>query len=317
MKKLICLMIVVIMMLGCVASIAVAEDTQKHIVFVTPLIAHEVWLVAKEGFDDACAAYGIRGDWVGPSVIDVEEMIRQIETAIVENVDGIITQGMNPQAMVPVLTKANEAGIPVVVVNSDIPDAVRLGYLGTEPVNFGKTGAKHILSVMGDKEINAAFMISQLDYNIGIDMINGYERELANATGGYKKVSTAVDKSDMMEAVTQWQNIFTTYPECNVAICVEASATAAAAKVVEEMKLDVFIMGIDDTAEALDYIGKGIVDATMTQNFYRMGYEPVTWILDYLDNGEKPELLNDSGTTCVTKENLATYAEDMKAPETW
>ena len=45
---------------------AVAEE-QKHFVFVTPLIAHEVWLVAKEGFDDACAEYGIKGDWVGPA----------------------------------------------------------------------------------------------------------------------------------------------------------------------------------------------------------------------------------------------------------
>ena len=44
----------------------------KHLVFVTPLIAHPVWLAAKEGFDDAAEEFGFRGDWVGPSVIDVD-----------------------------------------------------------------------------------------------------------------------------------------------------------------------------------------------------------------------------------------------------
>ena len=129
----------------------------KHLVFVTPLIAHPVWLAAKEGFDDAAEEFGFRGDWVGPSVIDVDEMIKQIEVAIAEKADGIITQGLNPEAMVPVLKKADEAGIPVVVVNSDIPDAPRLAYLGTDPVNLGTAGANEILEKLAGETPKAAY----------------------------------------------------------------------------------------------------------------------------------------------------------------
>ena len=61
---------------------------------------------------------GFAGDWVGPANIDVDSMIKQIEIAIAEGADGIITCGLNPEAMVNVMKQADEAGIPVVLVNA-------------------------------------------------------------------------------------------------------------------------------------------------------------------------------------------------------
>lgn len=296
------------------------DEEELHLVFVTPLIAHPVWLIAKEGFEDAARDMNFRGDWVGPSVIDAEEMIKQIETAIVEKADGIITQGINPEAMVPVLEKCAEAGIPVIVTNSDIPDAPRLAYLGTDPNNLGSTGAKSILEKMGDTPIKAAYMTAVLDYKIGLDMVAGYEGILETAPGGYSKMTVAEDKGDMLTGVQQWENIFNTYPDTNVAVSVSGTAGAACAKVVQEMGLQdqVTIMAIDDIEETIDGINDGIIYATMTQNFYRKGYQAAQWIVDYIREGKEPaELLNDSGTMVVTKENVATYGENMKDPSFW
>ena len=297
----------------------VAEE-ELHLVFVTPLIAHPVWLIAKEGFEDAAADFNFRGDWVGPNVISAEEMIKQIETAIVEKADGIITQGINPEAMVPVLEKCAEAGIPVVVTNSDIPDAPRMAYLGTDPKNLGNTGAAAILEEMGDAPIKAAYMTAVLDYKVGLDMIEGYEEVLETAPGGYEKMTIAEEKGDMLVGVQQWEYIFNTYPDTNVAVNVTASGAAAAAKVVAEKGLEdqVLIMAIDDIEETIDGIESGAIYGTMTQNFYRKGYQAAQWICDYVRNGvEPPALLNDSGTMLVTSDNLETYGEDMKKPETW
>ena len=99
-------------------------------------------------------------------------------------------------------------------------------------------------------------------------------------------------------------------------ICFDASAAAGAAKVVEEKGLkDIFIMGIDDGVETLAYIESGTVKATLTQNFYRMGYQPVQWILDKINDGKEPaELLNDSGTMVVDQNNIENYGEDMRKP---
>ena len=45
-------------------------DERLYFVFATPLKEHEVWLKAKEGFDDACKEKKIHGDWIGPIAID-------------------------------------------------------------------------------------------------------------------------------------------------------------------------------------------------------------------------------------------------------
>ncbi len=299
---------------------AQAAKDQLHLVFVTPLYAHPVWLVAKEGFDAAAKDLGFKGDWVGPQGLSVDEMINQIEVAIVQKVDGIITQGLNPEAMVPVLKKAEAAKIPVVVVNSDIPDAPRLAYLGTDPVNLGSMGAQALLKKLGNKPVTAAAMVAVLDYKIGKDMVDGYTGTLKAAPGGFKFTTTVESHSDMLTAVSQWQNVFNTYPEVNVAINVAGEAGPGAGKVVEEMKLQdkVLVMAIDDMAETIDGIKKGTIYGTMTQNFYRMGYQASQWLIDYVKTGKKPEkLINDSGTMVVTKENVATYTQDMRKPELW
>lgn len=301
-------------------SASTTAEEELHLVFVTPLFAHPVWLVAKDGFDAAAKDLNFRGDWVGPTDISADEMIRQIETAIAEKADGIITQGINPEAMVPVLEKAKKAGIPLVVVNSDIPDAPRLAYLGTDPTNFGKVGGEALLKKMGNSPIKVAYMTAVLDYKIALDMIAGYEEVLKTAPGGYTKLTVAEDKADMLTSVQQFENIFNTYPDCNLVVCVTGSGGPAAAKVVQEkgLKEKVTIMAIDDVQETVDGIKNGVIYATMTQNFFRKGYQAAEWLCDYIRTGEKPpQLLNDSGTIVVTIDNLDTYNADMKKPDTW
>ena len=78
-----------------------------------PQAANEIWGVAKEGFEDACKAYGIEAAVVAPmKPNDINEMNALVETAIAEGVDGVITQAVNPQGQAPAFDKLDAAGIP-------------------------------------------------------------------------------------------------------------------------------------------------------------------------------------------------------------
>lgn len=307
--------------MGIVTCAAAKEsaDDEKHIVFVTPLVAHPVWLAAKDGFEAAAEDLGFRGDWVGPSNVDVDEMIKQIEVAIAEKADGIITQGLNPEAMVPVLEKAEEAGIPVVVVNSDIPDAPRLAYIGTEPENLGTKGAAAVIEKLEDETIKAAYGVTTFTNTISMDMVEGY-RSTFEENGNYEEQVVIETMGDTLTAVQKWQDVLNTYPETNVIIGTSAETGAAAAKVVKEMGKEdqVLILAIDDIEETLDGIRDGSIYGTMTQNFYRKGYQASQYLMDYIEDGTEPEeIINDSGTVLVTLDNIDTYGTDMKNPESW
>lgn len=291
-----------------------------HIVYVTPLLASDVWLVSKEGFDAAAEDMGFTGDWVGPANIDVDSMIKQIEIAIAEGADGIITCGLNPEAMVNVMNQADEAGIPVVLVNagSDI-EAPYFAYIGTDGETLGSMAAEQVMDKLGDEEPQVIYVGSTITNSSVIDTTNGYKSVFEDVSG-YKELSMEENNDDLQTSVDLWQNLFTTYPEVNVCANVSPSGAVGAAQVAEEMKISdrLTIMSIDDTAEILDLIREGKIYGTMSQNYYRMGYQAAQWIVDYQTEGKEPEnKINDSGTVFVNKDNVDTFGETLRDMSTW
>jgi len=300
-------------------SVAAAETDTLRLTFVLPQTANEIWGVAKEGFEDACAAYGIEANVVAPmKANDINEMNSLVETAIAEQVDGVITQAVNPQGQAPAFEKLDEAGIPYCLVNSDAPDSNRIGFIGTG-AELGRVAGAAIVEAMGGKEIRVATALWAPSAVLAIAIKDAYYSEFEKNEGGYKEMVIIDTQSDQLKTTSDYQNVFATYPDINVCINVCGFGAPAAAKAVKEAGLtDVLIMGIDDIQETLDGIREGTIFATMTQNFYRMGYEPVTWLYNFNQTGEGPEtVVNDSGTMVVTMENIDTYNADMRDTTKW
>ena len=133
MQKVMVVLLVALSLLGGVSSLFAAgqKDDTLNIVFVTPLVAHPVWDVARAGFEDGLAEFGAEGQYVGPLGIDPAEMVNQIELALAAGADGIISMPIAPTAMRPVWKMAEDAGVPVVFVGSVDPESTS-SELGTK-----------------------------------------------------------------------------------------------------------------------------------------------------------------------------------------
>jgi len=302
------------------STVTTASATPLKITFVLPQVANEIWGVAQAGFEDACKAYNIDATVVAPVVPnDINEMNSLIETAIAAGTNGIVTQAVNPEGQAPAFAKLDEKGIPYCLVNSDAPNSKRLGFIGTG-ADLGTIAGEAIVAAMGGKKIELATALFSPSADIAIKIQNAYKAAFAKNTGGYEELVVIDTKSDQLNATSEYQNAFATYPNINVCINVCGFGAAAASKAMKEAGLEgkVLIMGIDDIQETLDDIKDGSIFATMTQNFYRMGYEPVKWISEFAKDGTKPaNVVNDSGTLVVTKANIDTYKTDMRDPTKW
>jgi ABC-type sugar transport system substrate-binding protein len=322
MKKVLIALVLVILCITTVSAGGSQSSSSKsdelEIWFVTPLISHPVWLDAKIAFEQACKDLGVKGAWVGPASINIDEMIKQIDLAIASKVDGIITMPLNPEAMRPALKRATDAGIPVVLMNSDDPVVARLAYLGLGNKNFGETQAAVALRYLNGRKPVIAAMVADLTQESAREMLQAAEEKF-KAAGPYEWVTTVAGSNDLAGEVQKYQEIFTTYPSVNVVLNIVADGGSAAAKVVEEKDLKgVCIVGISDMEDTLDYIRKGTIYATLTENYPRMGYQPVEWLVAYLKNGVKPaNIINDTGTIPVTKENLTTYKQELSDRSRW
>lgn len=292
------------------------EEIKKeslHFVYVSPLLAHPVWLISKEGFEQACEELGVRGDWVGPQNISPEEMSKLIETAVAQKADGIITQGLVPAE--PVKT-AISSGVPVLVVDSDIADADRLAFFGKDVKKQAEVLYEGTLKkVNKDTPIIASIQVAALNYQIAHDQIEAIKEVFGKHPGGFEVANISESKSDKMKATTEWENTFKAYPEINVAINLAAEAGPACAKVVQDKGIrdKVMVFGVDDTEETLDLIRKGELDGTVATSFFNYGYQAAYWLYQNITEGKTPEnVVNDAGTIIVTNENIDTYGEALK-----
>jgi ribose transport system substrate-binding protein len=295
-------------------SCADAASDKLEIVFVTPLIAHPVWDVARAGFEDAAKELGFTALYVGPQGIDPAEMVNQIEIAITQKVDGVITMPIAPEAMRPAFRKLDEAGIPYVFSGAEDPESKALAFVGTNEVNLGAMGAAEIIKKFGGKPIKSMVMMSTLDASFAMKARDGYLNVLQKEPN-FENVLVEFCNSDMAIAMEKYQAAFLAYPEINLVIGVCGEAGPAAVKVINEQQLQdkITVMGIDDVAETLDMVKKGEMWGTMAQNFYVIGHKSAEILYDKLANGKDPaQFTNDSGSMFVDIDNLDTYAEAMK-----
>jgi ribose transport system substrate-binding protein len=320
-KRLLVALLSLIMLGGMAASAFAGGRSQSdgtksdrlHFVYVSPLLAHPVWLIAKNGFDAACQELGIQGDWVGPQGISPEEMAKLVDTAVAQKADAIITQGIVPA---PPVQNAITAGIPVLVVDSDIPDAQRLAWFGKDTEVQARALYADVLERLGpNTPLNVSIQVSNLVYDIAHRQINDIEKVFKTHPGGYKLINTSESKSEKIQAVTEWERTFNAYPEINVAINLAAEAGPACATVVREKGIrdKVLVYAVDDIDETLELLRGNDLDGTIVTSFWNYGYQATYWLYQNITQGKKPaQVVNDAGTILVTKKNVDTYADALK-----
>lgn len=308
MKK-VFMVLLAIVVLGTVVGGNAFAQKKLNLVFVTPLIAHPVWDVARAGFEAAAKELNFNGQYVGPQGIDPADMVNQIELAIASKVDGIITMPISPTAMRPVLKKAALAKIPVVFVGAEDPESTALAFIGTNEAELGKQGGDAIKKQFGKTPIRAIVLQSTMDASFAIKARDGYLAALKDYPD-FKMVLNESCNSDMQIAMQKFEAAFKAYPEINLVIGVCGEAGPAAAKVIKENKLEgkITVVAIDDVEETMSLVKSGAIWGTEAQNFYKMGNLGARILVDFITKGKKPASFNnDSGSIFVTKNNMDSY----------
>lgn len=312
MKKNITLIVCLLLLTSCFSKVNETAKKDIYFLFATPLSEHELWLQAKEGFDDACEAKNIHCDWIGPTMIDTTEMDKVIETGVLQKADAIISQGVVSNEIIEF---AKNAHIPIMLVDSDMPESERYAYLGKD----FKQQAILLLADMEEKLGKDSFLkvgiqVAEYDFTIAKEQIRQLEDVLKEHPGGYEIVSISESKSDSVRSKNEWRNTLTTQP-INVAMNFAGESIIGCGEVVKELgiKDQLLIYGVDDMPETITLLEQGAVDGSIVTSFYDYGYESVMWLYDEVVHQQSIALtINSVKLVLVTKKNVANYEEELK-----
>ncbi|BCH29371.1 ribose ABC transporter substrate-binding protein [Mesorhizobium sp. L-8-10] len=107
---------------------------------------------------------------------------RQIDDAIAQNYDALLVFPADPNALLPALTRAKAAGIPVFLVNSTIAeghDDLFVSVIGTDQVEMGRIAAQQAAAaVAGREDAKVAVIAGSLSESTPQKRLAGFEQAI-------------------------------------------------------------------------------------------------------------------------------------------
>ncbi|HCG63755.1 MAG TPA: hypothetical protein DEZ27_08165 [Sphaerochaeta sp.] len=89
--------------------------------------------------------------YVTEAQFDVAKQISDIEDMLVKGIDGLVVSPTSPTAIIPVIDKLHDQGIPVVVVLGEYDGSKFTAYRATDAQAFGRVGAEWLVEKLTEK----------------------------------------------------------------------------------------------------------------------------------------------------------------------
>lgn len=263
---------------------------------VSALGANSYFFDHKEGLRIGGEHLGVRTEYKGPPDLNIQAMIQAIELAVSRNPGGILVVGFE-ESLNDSVNKAVEAGIPVVTLDSDLPNSKRAAFVGTGNYDAGFQGGRKLAELVGGKgKVAVLTKVGQPNLE---ERVRGYRDALAGHAG-IEIVRVADTKSEVPMAAQAAAAVISAVPDLAGIGCVEAAGGAGAATAVKESGRTgkVRVVAMDRDNDILTYVRDGIIDATVVQQTMLMPYYGLM-VLYQLNHYDIP-ISSDNTTAGVT-----------------
>lgn len=216
---------------------------------------------------------------------DGQAFSEAIDTCIVKEYDAITTVGV-ADTIVPAIERAAQAGIPVYTFNSDPAKAsARVAFVGQDLYAAGETVGAKLVELMGE-EGKVGLITGYYNVNAHELRRQGIESVLKKYAG-IELVGTVENHDSGDEAYTATKDFITANPDIT-GIAVTAGGPHGAAKAIEELNMQdqITLVCFDTTDEIIAYLEKGIIDATITQDPFGQGCDPIVLAYNQILSGK-------------------------------
>jgi len=270
MKKILSILLVAMMILS--MSFAFAEDIE--IAVVPKALDNAIFLDAKTAAEEKGKELGIKIYWEGPTTSDAAMQVNVIESLIERQVDGILISCNDADALKDVIDRAVDAGIVVGCFDSDSPESKRSFYCGTDNYAIGKLSAEFMMEYLpeGGKVAILTGVLGAPNLEARID---GFEETLAAAGSPIEVMPVQTGEDDVQKSV----EVVAQYTAANPDLAgwffdggwPYFADPDALPEVKAFMEKGGRIVSIDTCYPMMQYVGLGMVDVLIGQNYPAMG----------------------------------------------
>jgi len=333
MKRLSVLLVVVLTLL----TLAVAADhnvttvPEDFVVVVIGKSVHPYWSNVEKGVRAAAKDLGLKDEqaifWVPPTE-DVAAQIQTMETYIAQGVTGIAIAPSDPNALEPVMKKAAEAGIIVTTLDTPpVEGSVSLVYIGTDNYQAGFIAGQIMAELLPEGGKVGIGRGSDTALN-ALQRTQGFLDAIEGT--GIEPLEPVNDREDAARALELANSVLSANPDLAGAFGVYAYNGPAWATAIKEAGRvgKTRLVCFDATTDIINGIKEGVIDATVAQREFDMGYKSVELIFKIATKGQRAAFREmgvvdgkiDTGVDVITAATLKDYEAALDAkgiPHEW
>lgn len=284
---------------------------------------HEFWKSIHAGAIKAARELEVKIIWKGPlKEDDREAQISEVENFISQGVSGIVLAPLDDTALRAPVRAAKRAGIPVVIIDSDLASDDYVSFVATDNYEGGRRAGARMAELLDGRG-----KVVMLRYQEGSASTANREKGFLDAIAEHEGVAVVRENqyggATTESAYAASENLLAPYKIADGTLsidgifCPNESTTFGMLRALQDAKLAgrVFFVGFDSSPKLVEALRNRELHGLVLQNPMRMGYLGVKTMVAHL-RGEEVEKRIDTGVELATPETMdAPELQELLSPD--
>jgi ribose transport system substrate-binding protein len=286
-----------------VAGGAACNRRHKRTIGVVPQgQSHMFWQGIHAGAVAAARESDVEVLWNGPPQEgDYSGEIKVVDAMINRRVDAIALSPADNSALVGVVERAVNNGIPVIVFDTGIDTDVFTSRVATDNYGGGVMAAGRLAKILGG---SGKVVVVAVRPGIASTVAReqGFEDTIRKFPG-IQLLDKRYGMADFAVSLQVAENMLTAHPALDGMFASNESSTVGAVQALRGRPGKCRLVGFDWSPTLAEALQSGLADSLVVQDPFRIGYDSVKAAVEKL-NGGTPRKIQNLPPLLVTKDNL-------------
>jgi ribose transport system substrate-binding protein len=237
---------------------------------------------------------------------DASQQQNDLQNFVTQQVDAILVNPVDSDAVVPAVEAANNADIPVIALDRGASGGELATTIASDNVQGGRLAGEELIELVGEGQV------VQLEGIPGTsaarDRGEGFQQAI-DAQDAVELVASQPANFERSQGLNVMQNLLQSNPEISGVFAQnDEMALGAIQALGERAGSEVYVVGFDATEDGLDAVREGTMNATVAQQpdeIGRLGVENAIMVIE----GESVDEEIPVEVNLVTQDNVDEFAE--------
>jgi ribose transport system substrate-binding protein len=281
------------------------EGQDIYIPVISKGFQHQFWQAVKAGAEQAAEDCGVEITFEGPETeAMVDKQMDMLQVALDKEPDALVFAALDSVAAIPLLERAQEAGIPVIAFDSGVDSDIPLTTAATDNIAAAALAADKMAELIGG-EGEVAVIAHDQTSRTGIDRVDGFVTRMEEEYPDIEVVDVQYGGGDHLRSTDLAKAIILAHPEIKGFFGANEGSIIGVLNAVTELQMEgeIVVIGYDSGVQQMEAIRAGVQSGAITQDPIGIGYKSVEAAVMALLGEELPKTI-DTGFHWYDAENI-------------